>query len=145
MTNCKIYDDMDYLSVEDWKEYLNEFEEMNGWRCELYEIAEIDFEDAMDNLKYALKDVKSFKAVGSFGLWYGRQEATTCEVDSLKELIIDLGHGFEDYYFTIKIEDNDLKLRYSHHDGINYFTIKECCIDENDKEDLKKLFDNREF
>ena len=29
MTNCRIYDDMDYLSVEDWKEYLNEFVEMN--------------------------------------------------------------------------------------------------------------------
>lgn len=113
--------------------------------------SENDWDDFFGEFERLLK-TKNYIAVGSCGLWYGRVEGG---------LVIENSHQFYqllkdcDY---IKVEDDNGKLliKCSHHDGDNYYELKELTTKGNEyftrneyeltrKQMCEKLFNSRNY
>lgn len=99
----------------DEEDFEKEFEEWcynnidDYWSCD-YEV----LKDAMEGKKYRID--------ANLGLWYGRVKAHKIVngIDAIDDCI-----GRDTDSLEIYEERGTLKLKCYHHDGVNYFTIKE--------------------
>lgn len=85
-----------------------------------YSIAKMEFQFVMAYLTDEIYKRK-FIATGSFGLWDGRRSGWL-----VIENEYDFGGLLEDCTY-VEIADNNglIEIKASHHDGTNYFTLKE--------------------
>ena len=135
---------IEYRMLYDW-DYYQDYEnfdketlvELLEYGRDKYDYAESVMDDLIVNLEYILSDVKSFVVLGDLGTWRGRFEVYSNEIATLEKAIKKC---FEDYN-SIYIENGDLKVKAIHHDGTNYFSIREY----SENGEYKKLFENREF
>ena len=122
----------DMPSEEEYKNYLIECLEYNEEEAEemsnnenlyyefLYDFMNMNLEDfflsipkSLDNQKYVL--------FGHVGLWNGRREIAPTIFDSLTETIKKCLYDSE--YYEVSMNNKELNIKISRHDGNNNFTI----------------------
>ena len=88
---------------------------------EIYEYSSQEWEDALCGLKDYMEG-KTWIAFGSCGLWYGRVAAGTIFTD-FEEFFCEATKDCD--YWKIYDENGHLYLKCFHHDGTNFYEIKE--------------------
>lgn len=119
-----LYDDNDlYAMAHDIQEERQCSEE------EAYEEAHMThFDDWLylwDKLE-TLLDGKQICIIYDLGLWYGRREGWTV-TDNLSKILPDCSADI-----TIYVEDDELYVKQTHHDGTNYLCVRLWQADENE-------------
>ena len=135
---------IEYMMLYDWN-YYQDYENFDKdtliglleYGIDKYDYAESEMDDLIVDLEDKLSNVISFVVVGELGTWRGKFEVCSNEIGTVEKAIKKC---FEDYN-SIYIENGDLKVKAIHHDGTNYFCIREYSEDG----EHKKLFENREF
>ena len=141
-----------FINEEDYKEAFEDYADYSGDKIEerhgdvctvdsdgneintLYAFAteqkESESEDFWDGLR-RVKDsayIDYYVVTGSLGLWDGRH-AGICETfDSLYEALSKCSSSA--YDIVVKYEDGAIKFENHHHDGVNYFEIRNISCDD---------------
>ena len=133
-----IYKDVDLMSKEEINGYIEGFEWFMRDDIENYVYTQADeemlyeyirhdnqlwWEEVSNCLREAMYN-KRYKIEADLGLWYGRRQAHTYKIgfSAITCCLEDGGCDLVEIYETAK---GTLKVDYHHHDGTNYFTIKE--------------------
>lgn len=88
-----------------------------------YGLAELDFDVMLNHLEEVTKVNRIDKVcvVGDLGLWNGIHNICPKTFNSVSDAIRECCEDYNEIY----VEDNELKVEAIHHDGTNYFTIKQ--------------------
>lgn len=138
MKKQKNYKDLDLMSMEEINGYIDGFEELMRYDNENYKYSEEDFsklceyieEDNDVHWEYVkeelerLMDGKEYKVIADIGRWNGRVKGygKFTGFNAIKACLGDDSWSAVEIYETAR---GTLKVDYHHHDGTNYFTIKE--------------------
>lgn len=101
----------------------------------VYEYLNMYLEDQRINLNIEVPN--GIIEIGSLGLWHGRVSGYGNEELSYISDCFNMSNGCT---YSVD-EDDDLVLRQSHHDGVNYFTFREWkeWVEDDDKDEFKNL------
>ena len=97
---------------------------------------EFGYEDFINDLKEVKTDT-CYLMTGSLGLWYGRVAGGKFIFN-----LEDLTSAFYDYNEVYE-ENGELKVKAIHHDGSNYFTLRELTQKGYAYAELRDFDDNR--
>lgn len=86
----------------------------------IHETSACDFEDFIYSMKKLLED-KYYIATGTCGLWYGKVEGgkVIVNINDFYSLLQDCD------YFEFSEENGRFLIKCSHHDGTNYYELRE--------------------
>lgn len=138
MKKTTIYKDLDLMSMEEINGYIDGFEEFMRYDDENYKYSEEDFsklcdyiiEDNNVNWEFveeeigSLMDGKEYKVIADIGCWNGRVkgQGKFTGFNAIKACLGNDSCSAVEIYETAR---GTLKVDYHHHDGTNYFIIKE--------------------
>ena len=138
MKTTTIYKDLDLMNMEEINGYIDGFEELMKYDDESYKYSEKDFsklceyitEDNNVHWEYVeeelerLMDGKEYKVIADIGRWNGRVKGYGKFIgfNAIKACLGDDSWSAVEIYETAR---GTLKVDYHHHDGTNYFIIKE--------------------
>lgn len=138
MKKTTIYKDFDLMSKEEINGYIDGFEELMKYDDENYKYSEKDFsklceyiiednnvhwEYVEEELKRLLGD-KEYKVIADIGRWNGRVKGygKFTGFNAIKACLGNDSWSAVEIYETAR---GTLKVDYHHHDGTNFFIIKE--------------------
>lgn len=136
--DCKIEDEL----IEDIKQNfeLEGIEDVDEEMIqeEAYFLKDVYFEDLQKEIKdFKLNDVL---CLANLGLWNGRKPGYKVVDGSI------LNQGvFSDSYYSIFLEDNDLRAVDPHHDGTNYYIFREIKDNVNIDNLLNDIYSGKEI
>lgn len=89
----------------------------------IYELIDRDWEDLQANLEYSsYKDVPCVVS-GRLGLWDGVHSIVPVVCNGIFQALQRIASARFDNNIEVKLEDGQINVTQSHHDGTNYFSI----------------------
>jgi len=135
------------INIEDWKDFLEEEDLLEADEYEqydaIYELNEEYLYDELDNINMDFNE--GLIVFGDVGRWNGRSSGILYDDHTnLKECIQDIMNNSDCRDFDIYIDDEDLTIKGTHHDGTNYYIIRRWLSDV-DRDKTRELLENGEI